>query len=49
MIKKVERITISAERNQYEVYHPITKQKLNLFICKTETVDIYVPVESEDK
>ena len=29
IIKKVEQITISAERNvQYEVYHPITKKKI---------------------
>ena len=50
IIKKVEQIAISAERNiQYEVYHPITKKKLNLSICAEETIDVYIPVNVGDK
>ena len=50
IIKKYEKLTISAERNvQYEVYHPITKMKLNLSICNYEKVDLYIPVELDDK
>ena len=50
IIKKYEQLTISAERNvQYEVYHPISKEKLNLSICDTETIDLYVPVELNEQ
>ena len=50
IIKKYEQITISAERNvQYEVYHPVTKQKLNLSVCEKDTIDLYVPVQLNDK
>ena len=50
IIKKYEQITISAERNvQYEVYHPMTKQKLNLSVCEEDTIDLYVPVQLNDK
>jgi hypothetical protein len=46
IIKKYEQITISAKRNvQFEVYHPITKKKLDLSICDKEQIHIYVPVE----
>ena len=45
IIKKYEQLTISAERNvQYEVYHPITKKKLNLSICEAGTINLYIPV-----
>ena len=50
IIKKYEKLTISAERNiQYEVYHPITKQKLNLSVCEQDTVDLYIPVQIDEK
>ena len=50
IIKKYEKLTISAERNiQYEVYHPITKQKLNLSVCEQDTVDLYIPVQLDEK
>ena len=50
IIKKMEQLTISAERNvQYEVYHPITKIKLNLSLCDTEKVDILIPVSLDEK
>ena len=50
IIKKYEQITIASERNiQYEVYHPITKEKLNLSICDSEPIDIYIPVELNEK
>ena len=50
IIKKYEQVTISAERNvQYEVYHPITKQKLNLSVCDEDTVDLYIPVQIDEK
>ena len=50
IIKKYEQVTISAERNvQYEVYHPITKKKLNLSVCEEDTVDLYIPVQIDEK
>ena len=50
IIKKYEQLTISAERNiQYEVYNPITKEKLNLELCNDDTVDIYIPVQLDEK
>ena len=50
IIKKYEQITISAERNvQYEVYHPISKEKLNLSVCDEETIDLYIPVELNEQ
>ena len=50
IIKKYEQLGISAERNiQYEVYHPDTKKKLNLSVCDSGTVDIYIPVELNEK
>ena len=49
IIKKVEQLAISAERNvQYEVYDPITKKKLNLSICEKESIDIYIPINMEE-
>ena len=50
IIKKVEQKAISAERNvQYEVYHPISKIKLNLSLCDEEKVELYIPVAIDDK
>jgi len=50
IIKKYEQITISAERNvQYEVYHPTTKEKLNLSLCDSDTIDLYIPVKLDEK
>ena len=40
----------AAQRNvQYEVYHPITKQKLNLSICEVDIISLYIPVELDEK
>ena len=50
IIKKFEIITISSERNiQYEVYHPITKEKLNLSLCHSDTIDLYIPITLDQK
>ena len=49
IIKKYEVLTNAAERNvQYEVYHPITKEKLNLTICASDTISLYIPVTLDD-
>ena len=34
---------------QYELYHPITRQKLNLSYCDNTTANVYVPFEIGDK
>ena len=34
---------------QYEVYPPNSDQKLDLSICDETTIDIYVPIESDEK
>ena len=34
---------------QYEVYNPITFEKLNLSLCDNSTVDVYVPYEMGEK
>ena len=50
LIKKFEIITISSERNvQYEVYHPLTKEKLNLSLCNSSTIDLYIPITIDQK
>ena len=50
IIKKFEIITISSERNvQYEVYHPLTKEKLNLSLCNSSTIDLYIPITLDQK
>ena len=50
LIKKFEVITISSERNvQYEVYHPLTKEKLNLSLCNSSTIDLYIPITLDQK
>ena len=50
IIKKVEKLTIASERNvQFEVYHPITKEKLNLALCDSDIIDLYIPVELDEK
>ena len=43
---KYEKITeIASDRNiQYEIYHPVYKYKLNISICETTSISIYVPV-----
>ena len=50
IIKKFEQITIASERNvQYEVYHPTTKEKLNLSLCDSDTIDLYIPIRLDEK
>ena len=43
---KYEKVTeIASERDiQYEVYHPINKEKLNLSICEDVSISIYIPI-----
>ena len=50
IIKKYEQLTTPSERNvQYEVYHPFTKEKLNLSLCDSETIDLYIPLSLDEK
>ena len=50
IIKKYEQIAISSERNvQYEVYHPLTKERLNLSLCDSDTIDLYIPIKLNEK
>ena len=43
---KYEKLTnIASEKNiQYEVYHPISKEQLNLSLCEDIPISIYIPV-----
>ena len=34
---------------QYEVYHPITKEQLNLSVCEADTISLYIPVELNEE
>ena len=50
IIKKYEKLTIPSERNvQYEVYHPFTKEKLNLSLCDSDSIDLYIPINLNDE
>ena len=50
IIKKYEQLTIPSERNvQYEVYHPFTKEKLNLSLCDSDSIDLYIPINLNDE
>ena len=45
IIKKSEELTSTSDRNlKYEIYHPITKEKLNLSYCEDITIDVYIPI-----
>ena len=46
IILKFEKITNKAsEKNvQYEIYNPNTKEQLDLSICKTTSIDLYIPI-----
>ena len=48
---KFEKLTgVAAEKNvQYEVYEPINKTKLDLSICKTTSIDLYLPITLSEK
>ena len=48
---KYERVgSIGSERDiQYEVYHPITYEKLNLSICEDIKVTLTIPIEISDE
>ena len=37
------------KKYQYEVYPPNSDQKLDLSICDETTIDIYVPIELDEK
>ena len=54
IIIKKERKGVSAEEKdvQYDIYHPITHQALDMSVCDKVTIDLYVPVlltEEEEK
>ena len=50
IIKKYEQLTVASERNvQYEIYHPITKEKLNLSLCQSDTIYLYIPVDLDEE
>jgi len=50
IIKKYEQLTVASERNvQYEIYHPITKEKLNLSLCQSDTIYLYIPADLEEE
>ena len=34
---------------QYQIFHPITREKLNTSYCKNTTVDVYVPFELSEE
>ena len=34
---------------QYDLYNPFTHQKLNLSLCENTTVDMYIPIEMDEK
>ena len=46
IILKFEKLTsIASEKNvQYEVYDPNTLKPLNLSVCSSTTVDLYIPI-----
>ena len=48
---KYEKLTdIVSEKNiQYEIYHPISKEKLNLTLCEKTPISIYVPLTLLDE
>ena len=39
----------NAKRVQYEVYHPVTKAKLDLSVCSGTTIDILIPKRVDNK
>ena len=51
IIYKLENInTIASEKNiQYEVYHPLTKKKLDLSICANLKIKIYISLNLNEK
>ena len=51
IIFKYEKVTnVASEKNiQYEVYEPFNKTKLNLSVCQTTPVDIFIPVVLSDE
>ena len=48
---KFEKISeIAAEKNiQYEIYEPINKTRVNLSICKSVSIDIFLPISINEK
>ena len=34
---------------EYEVYSPVTKEKLNLSLCKNTEIDVYVPINLDNQ
>ena len=48
---KFEKLTgVAAEKNvQYEVYDPINKTKLDLSVCQTTSIGLYLPISLSEK
>ena len=48
---KFEKLTnYASEKNvQYEIYNQKTKEKLNLTICNTTSIDLYIPISLDEK
>ena len=51
IILKYEKLTSTASQKnvQYEIFHPDTKEKLNLTICENTPVDLYIPISLSEK
>jgi len=51
IILKFEKISSKAsEKNvQYEIYNPVNKTQLNLSICETTTIDLYIPIKLSEE
>ena len=51
IILKLEKTgELASNKNiQYEVYNPINKKKLDLSVCKNEKINIYIPIDLDEK
>ena len=50
LLKSENKEKIASERNvQFEVYHPVNKSKLDLSICKTSVINLYIPTQLSEE
>ena len=51
IILKFEKLTnVASEKNvQYEIFNPNNKSKLDLSICKSTSIDLYIPIQLSEK
>ena len=51
IILKFEKLTNNAAQKnvQYEIYEPINKTKLDLSICGSTSIDLYIPITLSDE